>query len=311
MTEQTTLPPATEVTGPGIYDLPEAEYHADPVAGGSLSSTGARKLLPPSCPAKFRHWLDNGEAPKRIWDEGSAAHKLILGAGPELVRFPGTGVNPEAWQKEADKVAVAKLRAEGKVPLKPSSWDLVHGMADALRADPVAAPFFAPGTGRPEQTLVWGEHAEWWDADGAGHWTTVPCRALVDWLPNGPTALGRMVLPDFKSCASASLETTEKDIARFGYYIQLRFYERGLIALGLADETVQGVLVFQERDEPYLVTVRQPDEEARRLADRRINEALSLYAEATATGRWKGYADDVVMASLPPWETKELREDTW
>lgn len=38
------------ITEPGVYDLPAEVYHADPVEGGSLSSTGARKLLPPSCP---------------------------------------------------------------------------------------------------------------------------------------------------------------------------------------------------------------------------------------------------------------------
>lgn len=302
------LPAPVKVDGPGVYDLPEAEYHARP----ELSSTGVRKLIRPSCPAKFKHWVENGDPPKQEWDEGSGAHKLVLGEGPKLARIEGDGKSgPEVWNTNAVKLKVQEARDRGEIPLKPSSYAMVHEMAEALKADAVAAPFFAPGTGRAEMTLIWDERAGWWDADGGGHVTTVRCRALVDWLPNRPTARGRMVLPDYKSCASASLEATEKDIGRWGYYIQLRFYERALIALGLADETVEGVLVFQERTAPYLVTVRQPDREAKQLADRRITEALALYAEATATGRWRGYADDVVMASLPPWETKELREDTW
>ena len=37
---------------PGIYDkIPDEIYHGD---RNSLSSTGARKLLAPSCPAKVR-----------------------------------------------------------------------------------------------------------------------------------------------------------------------------------------------------------------------------------------------------------------
>ena len=42
------------VDEPGVYDgLDEAAYHADPVPGGSLSASGAKLLLPPSCPALY------------------------------------------------------------------------------------------------------------------------------------------------------------------------------------------------------------------------------------------------------------------
>jgi hypothetical protein len=43
------------ITEPGVYDIAEDHYHADPVPGGSLSNSGAKKLLPPSCPAKFAY----------------------------------------------------------------------------------------------------------------------------------------------------------------------------------------------------------------------------------------------------------------
>ena len=38
---------------PGIYDLGEAAYHADPVEHGSLSASGAKYLLPPYVPADY------------------------------------------------------------------------------------------------------------------------------------------------------------------------------------------------------------------------------------------------------------------
>ncbi|MBO0827768.1 MAG: hypothetical protein J2P24_08300 [Streptosporangiales bacterium] len=49
------------ITEPGVYNLPAAVYHADPVPGGSLSQSGAKKLLPPSCPALYRYWADHPE----------------------------------------------------------------------------------------------------------------------------------------------------------------------------------------------------------------------------------------------------------
>ena len=38
---------------PGVYEMDEATYHQDPVPGGSLSASGAKLLLPPSCPALY------------------------------------------------------------------------------------------------------------------------------------------------------------------------------------------------------------------------------------------------------------------
>jgi hypothetical protein len=43
----------TVITQPGVYDLPADVYHADPVPpelGGSLSSSGAKLLLPRPAP---------------------------------------------------------------------------------------------------------------------------------------------------------------------------------------------------------------------------------------------------------------------
>src|ERR1700750_2142992 len=144
----TTLTPPVEVTGPGVWPIPEADYHARP----ELSSTGIRRLLPPSCPAKFKHWRENGDPPKQVWDEGSAAHKMLLGVGPELVL-----VDKARWDTNEVKAQLADIRAAGNIPLKLEPYERVKAMAEALRADPVGGPFFAPGTGEPEQTLIWAE----------------------------------------------------------------------------------------------------------------------------------------------------------
>jgi hypothetical protein len=311
MIEQATLPPPTKVTGPGVYDIPEADYHADPVPGGSLSSTGARKLLPPSCPALYKHWRDNPEPPNQTFELGSAAHKLVLGVGPKLEL-----VDRDRWDTNEIKAKVAAIRERGDIPLKREPYEAVHAMAEALRAHPFASKLFAPGAGQPEQTLVWTERGVWYEQVGNDNEDAyeqrsagVACRALLDWLPN-PRG-GRLILPDYKTCASAAPEDAVKAIARYGYHIQLAFYLAGLRALGLADERAEGVLVMQEKTPPYLVTVVQPDATAMRLAGIRVRQALDSYAECTTTGQWPGYSDDVVLAELPPWETKELKGDIW
>lgn len=290
MTDQATIPAPVKVDGPAVYSLPEAEYHARP----ELSSTGARKLLPPSCPALFKHWRDNPEPANTTFELGSAAHKLVLGAGPELVR-----IDADEWRTNAVKAEVAAVREAGGIPLKPGPYDAVHEMAAALRAHPFAGRLFSPETGRPEQTLIWQ------DPD-----TGVWCRALLDWLRFSLPG-SRLIVPDYKSCASAAPAKVERVIVDYGYHIQLAWYLAGVRALNLGGDDAEGVLVMQEKTAPYLVTVAQPDLTSMRMAEIRVREALRLYAECVKDNHWPGYADDVVLTELPPWETRELNGAIW
>ena len=304
---------------PGVYDIPAHVYHGDPVPGGSLSSTGARKLLPPSCPALFKHWLEHGQAPKDEFDFGSAAHRLVLGVGAEIAE-----IKADSWRSPATREEADEHRAAGRIPLLSRDVETVHAMADALRAHPIASALFRPGTGRAEQTLVWREigHYTEGSADHERGFVVLPqpvhCRALVDWLPSyspnrgeRPAHPSRLLLPDYKTCASAAPDDAVKSIARYGYHIQGAFYLAGLRALGLADESARFLLVMQEKTAPYLVTVIEPDATAMRLGARRCREAIDTYARCAATGRWPGYSDDVVLAELPPWETRELEGQIW
>lgn len=289
-----TLPLPTKVTAPGVYPMTAAEYHADPVPGGSLSSTGARKLLPPSCPALFHYEREHPGPARKVWEIGSAAHKLVLGAGPDLVL-----VDRARWDTNEVKAELAAIRERGAIPLKRPEYDQVHAMADQLREHPFAGKLFDPATGVAEQVLVWRDRE-----------TGVWCRALLDFLRH-PLPGRRLFVPDYKTCASAAPEKLGRAMAEHGYHIQLAWYLAGVRALGLGDERAVGVLVGQEKTPPYLVTVVQPDPPAMRMGEIRMREALRLYAECTASGRWHGYADDVVLAELPPWETKELNGEIW
>jgi hypothetical protein len=322
VSEQQTLPAPAKVLGPGIYDLPADEYHARP----ELSSTGVRRLLPPSCPALFRQWQQEGDEPKRAWDIGSAAHKLVLGVGPELVEIPGDGKSgPEVWNTNAVKEKVAGARERGAVPLKPSEYAAVHEMAEALRAHPIASALFMPrgkpdlgpdGTGEAEATVIWQDER-----------TGVMCRALIDYLPyftlhsrdrrtpaTAPAYGGRLIVPDYKTTGrqyGASPELISKAMAEHGYFIQMAWYLAGLRAVGHDRGDAEALLVVQETKPPYLVTVAQPDPAAMRMGAIRCRQALDLYAECVANDRWPGYSDEVVWAELPPWETKELKGEIW
>lgn len=272
--------------GLGVYTADELsleQYHADIVPGGSLSSSGARKLLPPSCPAQFRYEQQHPQAPKKEFDIGHAAHKLVLGDGPELVE-----VKAKRWDSLTTKAEVRAIRDAGKIPLKTAELEQVEAMADAIRQHPVAGPLFAPGTGTPEQSLFWS------DPD-----TGVTCRARPDWLKDLPDLT---VCTDYKSAADASPEGFSKAIADRGYHMQDPWYIDGIqVALG---KPARFIFVVQSKTAPYLITVRELSEADRAIGRAKNQRALRIYAECERTGvwpDWTGPVTDIPYISLPTW----------
>jgi hypothetical protein len=262
------------ITVAGLYDIPAEQYHRDPVEGGSLSSTGARRLL--ASPARFRYDQDHPSAPKKEYDLGHAAHQLVLGAGPELVR-----VDADEWRTKAIKEHVAAIRTAGAVPLRPADWDAVRAMAEQLRRHPLAGPLLSSG-GVAEQTVVWRDER-----------TGVMCRAMIDYRT------GRIVA-DYKTTTDASNDALRRAIATYGYYIQAAHYLDGIAAV----TGVEAGFLFmaQEKDPPYLVNVVQCDDEYLAIGRARIARAREIYRDCTESGIWPGYpTDDIPTLSPPRW----------
>lgn len=274
--------PRLVVDACGVYDMPADVYHADPVPGGSLSSSGARALLPPSCPARFRYDTDHPRTPTRTFDLGHAAHKLVLGVGPELAP-----VDADDWRTKAAREARDEAHTAGHVPLLVAEHEQVQAMATALREHPIAGALLAPDRGRPEQALFAQDPR-----------TGVWLRALLDWLPNpgGP----RLIVADYKTTRSAAPADLERAVYDYGYHQQGAWYADLVRLLGLAEQ-VAFVLVAQEKTPPYLVTVAEPDAMALRIGRHLNRQAIDLYRRCVDTGRWPGYADDVALVGLPAW----------
>jgi len=265
-----------QTTVAGVYDIPAEAYHADPVPGGSLSSSGARVLL--DCPARFRYRQQNPEPFTKTFDVGHAAHKVVLGAGPELVR-----IDADEWRTKAVKEEVAAVRARGAVPLKPADWARVHAMADALRTNRWAASALSPDSGLPERTLVWRDDE-----------TDVWCRAMVDWLRH-------TAIVDYKSTISVATDAIARTVATYGYHQQDAWYLDGAAALDLDVEMF--LFVFQEKDPPYFTRVVELDQDDLLRGRARNRRALALYRDCTVAGVWPAYPDEITTITLPRWAT--------
>src|SRR6266545_7773779 len=105
-----------EVTEPGIFDMPFDVYLADPVPGGSLSTSGAKTLLN-KCPAIFAYEREHGRPDKAVFDFGHAAHSEILGDGMRIAVIPDELLGSNgATSTKAAKQFIADARADGAVP---------------------------------------------------------------------------------------------------------------------------------------------------------------------------------------------------
>jgi len=280
----------TGIDTPGVYTMTAEEYHADPVAGGSLSSSGARKILPPGCPARFRYDRDHPPEPKRHFDLGHGAHKLVLGVGPVL-----TCIEADSFRTKAAQAARDEAYEKGRVPLLTHEYEQVQAMAEAILTHPIAGKLFRSDLGIPEAVIVWRDEA-----------TGVWCRAMLDWLPH--RRQGRAIIPDLKTAASAEPEAFARTMATYGYHLQAEWNRRGCQALGLVGPDAEFVDVVVEKDPPHLVTVVQPDHAAMRIGQVRNHEAMQIFADCQRTERWPAYSDDVEYLALPAWEERKWED---
>ena len=274
--------PAVEVPALGLHtDLTNESYHADKT---SLSSSGARKLLPPSCPAKFRYEQDNPQPPKKTFDYGNAAHMKVLGRGPKLIL-----VDHDTWNTKEAKAEVAAARAQGGIPLKQHEIDMVDAMAAAIRQHPLASALLEPAYGAPEQSGFW--------IDGP---SGIRRRVRFDWLPSIHS--DRLIIPDYKTAADASNDAFQKALDNYGYNQQAAWYEEAAIALGLGGQETELLFIVQEKTAPYLVNVVGIDYFAREIGRAKNRAAIDTFAECTATGIWPGFSDnDPNYLALPGW----------
>jgi hypothetical protein len=272
-----------------IDDMDDASYHAHP----ALSASGAKRLLPPSCPALFKHDRDNGGRPnKRAFDLGHAAHAAVLGVGMETVIVQrvtkdGQVLEAENYETKSAQAHRDDIYAAGKCPVLAKEKVVVDAMAAALRRDKRAAALLDPAHGRPEVSVFW-------DDEQRG----IQRRARFDWLPT-PTG-GALSVPDYKTTTCAEPHAFARSMFSFGYDIQAVTYMDAVLAAGLAED-VRFVFIAQETTAPYLITLHELDYTALALGRRRVDEACATFRQCSETGIWPGYSDGIELVPPPAW----------
>lgn len=265
------------ITEPGlVYDMDDATYHADPIEGGSLSSTFVR-LLTEHVPAKAEARRRNRK-PTKAMNLGKAVHATVLGTGPVLITWEHDG-RTKAGKEERAALA-PMIESEAVVAVTEAERAQIVGMVDALHAHPDVVDIIARA--QSEVSGFWTEDGVW-------------CRARYDLLEAD-------VAWDYKTTQDASRDGFSKHLGAYGYHQQADFYLRGLRALGHPGGRRPMRFICQETEAPYLVQIHTPDDEAMQMAAMLNDRAIRVYAEAKETGIWPGFPELVAEPTpLPNW----------
>ena len=271
-----TLP--IQIDEPGLYpNIPEDEYHADPVKAGSLSSTMAKEIL--KSPAHLRYYLDAPREEKDVFDFGTLVHSAILGTGKQVEI-----IKHKTYHSNEAKQAKADAYAAGKIPMKEHEYAAVQAVVEAVRNHPIAGPLFDPAQGTPEVSMF-GQHR-------SGVWL----RGRADWI----TQTGIMV--DLKTTQSADPNEFARTAWNLGYDVQNYHYQETYrLATGQRPRGFIHVLV--DKNPPHLVTIVQLDPEFLELGESRFERAIARYKHATETNEWPGFPDIIHSVSPQAWMT--------
>jgi PDDEXK-like domain of unknown function (DUF3799) len=269
---------------PGFYpDVPEADYHADPVIKPSLSS-GIAKLMVNRSPRHAR-WAhprlnpdaEEGEENKRPMDVGSAIHKMILGQGAEI-----DVIDFNDYKKNDAKEARDVARANGNIPILRPDMDYVEESVKAAQEqlhDEGLGTLFTKG--KAELTMVW--------QDRKGVW----CRGRLDYFHDEAMKAPHIMVPEVKTTAgSAHPDDWKQTFFNMGYDYQTVFYERGIKALLPHVQTVEFVWIVLEQKPPYGLSVVRLGNQGIEEASALIEVSIDMWDSCMKTNKWPGYDSD-------------------
>lgn len=250
--------------------LTEAEYHRHP----ALSYSGAKILLQPGGPAKYRHMMDSPPVTKAAFDIGHAVHTLALGKGADIVL-----IDVDEYRTNDAKNQRDNAYEDGKTPLTRPQWAQVQRMHYAIERHPILGPLFARGDGIAEERLTW-------ECPDTG----VLWRGMIDWrVPR--------VAADLKTARSGEPHEFSRAMGNFSYHLQAAVTTQ--LIEDNYDEVVAFVNAVVEVDEPHLISVYQPDAEAIEEGRRMMRRASEIFRDCTESGVWPGYPTEVQTLSLP------------
>lgn len=207
---------------------------------------------------------------------GRATHSIVLEGGAGLLVYEGER-RGKAWAEFKDTHPEQEI-------VTAAEYDRAKAIADAVLADPVAAPLLRGSEVLNEQRVTW-------EMDG------LPCALRFD-------ALGPTWLADLKTTGDAAPRAFQRHAERYLYHAQCAWYRSALVGA----QPLDCYLVAVETDAPYAVTVLRLSEDLLELGNRTWRGWWQTLLKCTATNVWPGYAAGPVEWETNPWQEDPMAE---
>jgi hypothetical protein len=266
----------------GIFEgLSHSEYHQTDAASHSRLCDMRRSL------AYCRYRIDNPEQTEAM-AFGEALHALCLGGwdghfavAPSCDRRTKAGrINYELFERSA----------AGRTIIRGEDSDTLNAMHSGIISHPTAERLIFGDDARSELSGFWRD-----DEHG------ILCKLRADRVVTLP-GYGTVCV-DLKTTKDASPEAFQRSIGRYGYHLQSAWYLHGLAKLGIPCEAF--VIVAVEKDPPYGVAVYRIGDASVEQGHKECRRLLAKYVEATKTGKWGGYSEEITEIELPHWDFDE------
>lgn len=274
------------VTEPGVYDIPAADYHADPAPLPSLSSSLAKVMIGQTprhaWERSSRLNPDYQDDNKAAFDLGHACHDLLLEGDTGLI----VRVEANDWRTKVAKEAREAAYAAGKTPLLPKQHDETLAMRQAA-LDFLATTELAGllDDGQPERSLF-------------GQWNGTWLRARPDWLRTD-----RKLILDYKTTAqSASPESFGRTtLFNLGYDIGAALYT---LVNGLTGgpEDAAYIWLVQETCKPYACSLVGASPAILEIGEHKVMHAITQWQACLDSGTWPAYGPRIAYPEPPPWQ---------
>jgi len=214
---------------------------------------------------------------------GRAAHTAIL----EPDRFPlDYAVYSGATRRGSDWEAF-KAANEGRTIIKSAEYMDALALRDSVREHKTASRYLSDGL--PERSITWTDEA-----------TGLKCKARLDYLRGDGFV-------DLKTTANLDERRFQNTFHDLGYHMQIAFYRRGLVALGMADPIVR--LVAVEVPDPHDVAPFIVDPGVIATGDEKIGELLALLVDCQKRKKWPGRYPEETTLYLPGWAYTDIEAD--
>lgn len=284
------------IAKPGIYELPEQVYHADPCAYPSASSSFLKVMLSETPRHAWEahprlnpdHESSEGE---EKFDRGHACHQLMLGG---IDRF--CVIDEDSYRSNSAKAKRAKAYVDGLIPILKHRLPEVIAMCDAGKAqiDRMAYEnerlIFTGG--QPEQTIVWTEEI---------YGILIYCRAKLDYFKGAGE-----IFPDYKSLdASIHPDRLHKYAENADWAFQQAFYERGIQKV-IGDDMPDFRFVVHEASKPHRLLIVKSNPTTLAIAHQKVEFALHQFAWCMKENSWPGFPNTTVVLGVSPWANEQF-----